>query len=139
MQDEPEPAVEDEPEPMDTPIDEEPTPPEIAVQPIENAAPMVVSLDPIEATELRQQFEDAVEQAKAPYREELEKELALAKRQGQLRLVLALDAELKHHNSEDGTKLTAFTPDKRGLLNVKNRYKNQVHRGSAYPVLGQIL
>jgi thiol-disulfide isomerase/thioredoxin len=82
--------------------------------------------EPVEITEARQQYEEVVEKAKTPYREELEKELALAKKKSDNNFVLSLEAELKHLNSKDGAELTAFAPDKRTLLTAKARYKNQI-------------
>lgn len=80
---------------------------------------------PAEAAKLRKQYEEAVKQAQTPYREELEKELALAKKQNNLQLVATLEAEQKHLDSEDAEELSAFTPEKRSLLNAKVRYKKQ--------------
>ena len=88
--------------------------------------PVAVTSEPIEVAELREQYNKTVEQAKSLYREALEKELVEVRKSGELNLVLPLEAELKHHNSEHGSKPTDFKPDKRFLLTAKTKYKNQL-------------
>lgn len=92
----------------------------------EVSPPVEPVAEPVEAVELRRKFEEAVKQAQTPYREELEKELALVKKKDDAKLVAALEAEQKHLDSENGTELTVFTPEKRSLLNAKVRYKKQL-------------
>jgi hypothetical protein len=88
--------------------------------------PIIVTTEPIETTKLRKQFEEAVEQAKVLYREELKKELVLAKNRGELKTALAIDKELKHVVSEEGMKLTSFRPEKRVLSNAKAKFKKDL-------------
>lgn len=82
--------------------------------------------EPVAATEARQLFDEAVEQARKPYREELEKELTLARKKGDLNLVLELEMEWKHVLSEKGAILTPFRPEKRTLFNMKVRCKRRL-------------
>lgn len=93
-----------------------------------NVQPMpIISMpEPIDSTEARQQYDESVEQAMKPYREELEKELAIAKKNGVLNLVLALEEELKHLASDECTKITSFKPEKRTLFNAKVRFKKKI-------------
>ena len=83
-------------------------------------------IEPVEAKEFRQKFEEAVKQAQTPYRKELEKELALAKKQEKPKIVAVIEAELKHLDSDDATEISVFTPEKKSLLNAKVRYKKQL-------------
>ncbi|MDR0706093.1 MAG: protein kinase [Planctomycetaceae bacterium] len=86
----------------------------------------LITEEPVEMTKARQQFEKEIEQIKKPYREGLETEINLAKKNNDSNRSLKLSAELKHHVSEKGLKPTVYEPDRRWLATEKIRYKNKI-------------
>lgn len=83
--------------------------------------------EPMELTEARRRFEEEIEQIKIPYRDALEKEIDLAKKNKESSRSLKLATELKYHVSEKGLKPTVYEPDRRRLSIEKVHYKNKAN------------